>query len=92
MLAAVSGGSQAKSLICLMFVGRPGLAWIVYTGWGMTSADRRLLRHLVVAVVIKLIVLTALWWLFVRDTRVTVDATRIDQRLGGVTSSQGASK
>jgi hypothetical protein len=36
--------------------------------------DRRLLRHLTVAVVLKLVVLAALWWAFVRDARVQVDA------------------
>lgn len=35
--------------------------------------DRRLVRELVVVVVIKLALLTALWWVFVRDARVTVD-------------------
>ena len=34
---------------------------------------QRLLRHLAVAVLIKLAVLVLLWWLFVRDARVTVD-------------------
>lgn len=64
----------------------------LYTSWGMTPADRRLLRHLITAVVIKLVVLTALWWLFIRDVRVPVDTDRIGQHLGGVVSSQGASK
>lgn len=58
----------------------------------MTPSDRRLLRHLTTAVVIKLIVLTGLWWLFIRDAHVPVDTDRIEQHLGGVTSSQGASK
>ncbi len=36
----------------------------------------RLLRHLAIAVIVKLLVLTALWWLFIRDQRVPVDAER----------------
>lgn len=36
----------------------------------------RLLRHLAIAVMVKLLVLTALWWLFIRDQRVPVDAER----------------
>ena len=42
---------------------------------GMTN--RLLLRHLVVAVLIKLLVLTGLWWQFVRDARVTVDVETV---------------
>lgn len=33
----------------------------------MSPADQRLLRHLVTAVLLKLAVLTVLWWAFVRD-------------------------
>ncbi|MCI4431553.1 MAG: hypothetical protein JHC40_20590 [Burkholderiales bacterium] len=40
----------------------------------MTRDEQRLLRHLVIAVTVKLALLTALWWLFVRDDRVHVDA------------------
>ena len=36
--------------------------------------DRRLVRHLKLAVVLKVAVLLALWWAFVRDARVPVDA------------------
>ncbi|GAA4015699.1 cytochrome oxidase putative small subunit CydP [Actimicrobium antarcticum] len=58
----------------------------------MTPADRRLLRQLIIAVLIKFIVLTALWWLFVRDASVTVDAERIADRITATTSTQGAGK
>ena len=40
----------------------------------MSSAERRLVRHLAIAIVLKLAVLAALWWAFVRDDRVGVDA------------------
>ncbi|MFT3718209.1 cytochrome oxidase putative small subunit CydP [Pseudorhodoferax sp.] len=36
--------------------------------------DRHLLHHLAAAVLIKLLMLVALWWFFVRDARVAVDA------------------
>ena len=39
----------------------------------MNFQDRTLVRKLVIALVIKLAVLTALWWFFVRDQRVPVD-------------------
>lgn len=41
-----------------------------------------LLRHLVTAVVLKLVVLTVLWWAFIRDGRVGVDAERAAAHLG----------
>jgi hypothetical protein len=34
------------------------------------DADRRLLRHLVLAVLVKLLALAALWWWLVRDHHV----------------------
>lgn len=58
----------------------------------MTHDERRLLRHLVTAVLIKLAVLLVLWHAFVRDARVSVDTDRVAARLGGQTISQGASK
>lgn len=68
------------------------MARFVYTVRGMTPADRRLLRHLGTAVLIKLVVLFALWWMFIRDVRVTVDTDQVGQHVGGVATSQGASK
>ena len=41
----------------------------------------RLLRHLVVAVLGKLVALGALWWVFVRDARVSVDGDGAAARL-----------
>jgi hypothetical protein len=40
----------------------------------MKDDSTRLVRHLIAAVLVKLALLTALWWLFVRDHRVPVDA------------------
>lgn len=42
----------------------------------MKAAQDRLVRHLAIAVALKLAVLTALWWAFVRDERVGVDVDR----------------
>ncbi|WP_296227102.1 cytochrome oxidase putative small subunit CydP [Ralstonia sp. UBA689] len=47
----------------------------------MNPNDRRLVRHLLVIVTIKVAVLGALWWVFVRDARVAVDAERAADRL-----------
>ena len=43
----------------------------------MNRTDQKLLRELVVVVVLKLIVLVALWFAFVRDQRVSVDAASV---------------
>ncbi|MEY8876547.1 MAG: cytochrome oxidase putative small subunit CydP [Leptothrix sp. (in: b-proteobacteria)] len=48
----------------------------------MSRDENRLLRHLITAVVIKLAVLTLLWWAFVRDDRPAVDAEQAAQHLG----------
>jgi hypothetical protein len=49
---------------------------------GMKAAQDRLVRHLAIAVVLKLVVLTALWWAFVRDERVGVDVDRAAAHMG----------
>jgi uncharacterized membrane protein YozB (DUF420 family) len=50
----------------------------------MSPSDRRLLQHLVIAVAIKLLVLFALWWAFVRDERVTPDSGQVATHVMGV--------
>ncbi len=59
---------------------------------GMTTSDKRLRRHLLTAVLIKLVVLTVLWWLFIRDSYVSVDSNTLGDKFGVPTSTQGASK
>ena len=59
---------------------------------GMTPADRRLLRQLIIAVLIKIIVLTVLWWAFVRDERIKVDGDGVADRISGAVSSQASSQ
>jgi hypothetical protein len=48
----------------------------------MQAAPDRLVRHLAIAVALKLVVLTALWWVFVRDERVGVDVDRAAAHMG----------
>lgn len=62
---------------------------------GMNQTDRRLRRHVITAVAIKLIALAALWQLFVRDERIIVDTERAAMQLGVAAQpapAQGASK
>ncbi|WP_198139526.1 cytochrome oxidase putative small subunit CydP [Ralstonia sp. A12] len=55
----------------------------------MSPNDRRLVRHLLIVVTIKVAVLGALWWTFVRDHQVPVDAERAADRLGVTPPAQG---
>jgi hypothetical protein len=49
----------------------------------MTPQDKTLVKKLTIAVLVKLVVLVALWWGLVREQRVTVDAeTAATQLLG----------
>ncbi len=48
----------------------------------MTRDENRLVRHLAIAILVKLALLVALWWGFVRDHRVTVDADRAAAQIG----------
>ncbi len=49
--------------------------------------DRRLVRHLAIAVLLKLLALVVLWAAFVRDARIEVDASEAVSRLGTPTPS-----
>ena len=49
----------------------------------MNFQDRTLVRKLAVVLVIKLAVLMALWWYFVRDQRVSVDGEGVATQLLG---------
>ena len=39
----------------------------------MNPTDRRLVREITLVIVLKLILITALWWTFIRDAKVEVD-------------------
>jgi hypothetical protein len=57
----------------------------------MNLQDRTLVRKLATVLVIKLAVLVALWWWFVRDQRVPVDTgTTASQMLGSPSSDSSA--
>lgn len=56
----------------------------------MSRDEARLVRHLVIAVLAKLALLAALWWLFVRDARVHVGAEQAAAQIGARTSPPGA--
>ncbi|WP_296509885.1 cytochrome oxidase putative small subunit CydP [Rhodoferax sp.] len=43
----------------------------------MNLLDKKLLRKLTIVLLVKLAVLVALWWFFVRDQRVTVDGNSV---------------
>lgn len=58
----------------------------------MKSDDRRLVRHLAIAVVLKLVVLSGLWWAFVRDVRVNMGAEQTAAHISVQSTPAGASK
>lgn len=58
----------------------------------MTDPDKKLVRHLGLALLVKLAALIVLWWLFVRDAGVPVDAFAAAQRIGPGISHQEESK
>jgi ABC-type uncharacterized transport system permease subunit len=47
----------------------------------MIFSDKSLLRKLAIVLVLKLAILLALWWLFVRDQGVAVDASGVATHL-----------
>jgi hypothetical protein len=58
------------------------LQWLgVNAEFAMRDPSHRLLRHLVIAVVAKLVVLFGLWWVLVRPWVVDVDAQRASERV-----------
>lgn len=58
----------------------------------MDTRDRSLLRKLAFVLLIKLLVLTALWWGFVREQRVPVDAGRAALQLLGAPAPASPSR
>ena len=56
----------------------------------MTHDERRLTRHLLIAVAVKLAALALLWWVFVRDTHVEADADQTAAHIGVTTPTPGA--
>lgn len=56
----------------------------------MTPDERRLLRHLVIAVTVKLALLCALWWLFVQPARAPVGDDTTAAWIARTKAPQGA--
>ncbi|GJI97816.1 hypothetical protein RugamoR57_45340 [Duganella caerulea] len=56
------------------------------------ETDQRLLRHLAVAVLLKLALLAVLWWAWVRDAGVDVDAGAMADRVGAPPRHTGEHK
>lgn len=54
----------------------------------MTQGHTSLIKHLALAVLLKLLVLTLLWWLFVHDLVVHTNATDVATHLGSIQGSQ----
>lgn len=49
----------------------------------MQASDRKLLHEIVVVVVLKLVLITALWWVFIHDHKVEVDTARMAVHAAG---------
>ena len=48
----------------------------------MDLRDRRLRKELAIILIVKILAISALWWYFVRETRVAVDSTTAAHHLG----------
>ncbi len=55
----------------------------------MTHVDRHLVRQLALAIAIKLTLLTALWWAFVRPVHVDVSSDRLAEQIGATARLHG---
>lgn len=49
----------------------------------MNPRDQHLRKEIVVILIVKLIAITALWWVFIRDARVHVDVAESARHIGG---------
>jgi hypothetical protein len=47
----------------------------------MKTADEKLIRHLIIFVLLKLCALIVLWWLFVKDAKVNVNADSVFEKI-----------
>jgi len=47
----------------------------------MKTSDKSLVTKLAIAVMVKLVVLTSLWWVFFHDQRVAVDAKQVSEQM-----------
>ncbi|MER2553466.1 MAG: cytochrome oxidase putative small subunit CydP [Thauera sp.] len=54
----------------------------------MNPTDRRLVREITLVIVLKLILITALWWAFIGDAMVAVDPGAMAARIVAPASAQ----
>ena len=87
---AASPRQELQVIVHKGFFLRLGLGTRLDTYSGMKFDDRRLVRHLAIAVALKLVVLCVLWWAFVRDVRVNTDAEQTAEHIGVEMAPQGA--
>jgi len=52
----------------------------------MSPGERNLVRDIVLVVIVKLLAIAALWWYFVRDARISVDAPMAADHFGASAS------
>jgi hypothetical protein len=55
----------------------------------MTTSDRSLVHRLIAAVLVKLVLLAALWWLFFSGSHGPVDAGDVARHFGAPAPAQG---
>lgn len=54
--------------------------------------EKKLVRHLIIAVVVKIVLLVILWFVFVRDARLKVDSEQLANKFNKTEQSKGESK
>lgn len=58
----------------------------------MIPEEKKLVRHLIIAVVVKIVLLVILWFVFVRDARLKVDSEQLANKFNKTEQSKGESK
>ena len=79
----------SQDLVSEGFFPRPGGGTPLDTYWGMNAPQDRLVRHLAIAIGLKLVVLVGLWAAFVRDERVSVDVDVAAAHLSAPVATSG---
>jgi hypothetical protein len=58
----------------------------------MKPHDDKLVRHLIIFVLLKLCALVVLWWLFVKDAKVNVNADSVFEKISSQQKQEEAPK
>jgi hypothetical protein len=56
----------------------------------MTASDTRLIRHLCIAIAVKLVLLAVIWWFFFRASDAHIDTDLAAAHVAGTSSGLGA--